>query len=261
MDPLPHSALGAALDSLLMSVLSAWRQAAPQPLWLIDPDRMPLERYPTAAQAYLEAGGQWALVGSSFLAHTSLHSWCQAARKLSPLSLVLFPGSLLQLSPEADAILFLFLASGRNPHYLIGSHVEAAPLLYQWRIEVIPTTYLLVGTNPLRSVHYITHSLPLPPDKLELIQATALAGLYLGQQVLYVDAGSGASEPPPPSVIQALRQITSVPILVGGGVRDPETAASLWQAGATFVVVGTATEEKSFTRQDWEAFFALCPSS
>lgn len=261
MGYLSYRALVAALGSFLMSVLSAWRQANPQPLWLIDPDRMPLERYPAAAQAYLEAGGRWALVGSSFLAHTSLHLWCQAARKLSPLSLVLFPGSLLQLSPEADAVLFLFLASGRNPHYLIGGHIEAAPLLYRWGIEVIPTTYLLVGSNSLRSVHYITHSLPLPPDKPELIQATALAGLYLGQQVLYIDAGSGAAEPPPPSVIQSLRQITSVPILVGGGIKDPETAALLWQAGATFVVIGTATEEKSFTRRDWETFFALCPSS
>lgn len=244
-----------------MSVLAAWERAAPQPLWLIDPDRMPLEQYPAAAHAYIEAGGRWALVGSSFLARTSLHLWCQAARKLSPLPLILFPGSILQVSPEVDAILFLFLASGRNPHYLIGGHVEVAPLLYQWGTEVIPTTYLLVGTDHTRSVHYITHSLPIPPDKPELVQATALAGLYLGQRVLYVDAGSGASVPPAPSVITALRQLTSVPIVVGGGIRDPETAASLWQAGATFVVIGTATEAKPFSRSDWETFFALCPSS
>lgn len=240
-----------------MTVLAAWSAAKPGPLWLIDPDRLPLGRYQAAAEAYLSAGGQWALVGTSFAAYADLHSWCCEANRLTPLPLVLFPGSLTQLSPAVAAVLFLFLASGRNPHYLIGAHVEAAPLLHRWQIEVIPTTYILTGERP-RAVHYITQTQPIPPDKPELLQATALAGQLLGQKVVYVDAGSGADAPCPPEGIAAIRAVCSGPLLVGGGIRDPETAAALLSAGATFTVIGTAAEKYPFSRQAWEAFFSVC---
>lgn len=242
-----------------MSVLSAWRSAPPQPLWLIDPDRLPLSHYPQAAEAYLEAGGQWALIGGSFLAEADLAAWSQAARKAVPLPLVLFPGGPTQLSPSVDAVLFLFLASGRNPHYLIGAHVEAAPFLHRWGGEVIPTTYLLISQGgDLRTAHYITQTLPLPADKPELARATALAGYFLGQQVVYVDAGSGAKYPCPPELVSAIRESVPRPLLVGGGIRDPHTAESLIRAGATFVVIGTAAEKHPFSRQAWEEFFLVC---
>ncbi|MCX7606072.1 MAG: phosphoglycerol geranylgeranyltransferase [Bacteroidia bacterium] len=243
----------------MSEVLSAWKETAPQPLWLIDPDKLSPDQYYAAAEAYLEAGGRWALVGGSFLAKADLHLWCETVRSQVPLPLVLFPGSVNQLSTAVDAVLFLFLASGRNPQYLIGSQVEAAPLLRRWGGEVIPTTYILIGdVPPLRTVHYITQTWPIPSDKPELVQATALAGLYLGQQVIYLDGGSGAPRPCPPEAVSAVRAISTCPILVGGGIQSPEAAEALFHAGATFVVIGTAAEKTLFSRRTWEEYFLLC---
>ncbi|MCS7298142.1 MAG: geranylgeranylglyceryl/heptaprenylglyceryl phosphate synthase [Bacteroidia bacterium] len=240
-----------------MKVLEAWEKAQAGVLWLIDPDQLPLEKYKAAAEAYLEAGGRWALIGGSFLVRGSLPEWCAEARRQVPLSLILFPGSPLHLSPDVEAILFLFLASGRNPYYLIGAHIEAVPFLQRWKGEVIPTTYILIGQT-IRTVHYITHTMPIPSDKPELVQATALAGWYLGQKVVYIDAGSGAPIPPSPEIVEAVRAAVPIPLLVGGGVRRPETAHRLLQAGATFVVIGTATEKAFFSKRAWEEYFSLC---
>lgn len=239
-------------------IAQAWQAAKPQVLWLIDPDKMPLSTYAQAAEAYLLAGGRWALVGGSFLSQTPMHTWCQEARRLAPLPLILFPGSSTHLTPAVDAVLFLFLASGRNPQYLIGHQVEAAPHLYRWGLEVIPTTYLLVGSlaQPT-AAHYITQTTPLPLDKPDLIQATALAGLLLGQRALYLDAGSGAPTPISPEVVQALRALTTAPILIGGGIQNPAQAQALLSAGASFVVIGSLAEKHLPDRYFWEEFFAL----
>lgn len=242
-----------------MKILEAWQKASPGPLWLIDPDRLSIESYARAAEAYLAAGGQWALVGGSFLSETTLHQWCTIARRQVPMPFVLFPGSPQQLTPAVDAVLLLFLASGRNPYYLIGAHVEAAPYLYRWGGEIIPTTYILTGES-IRTVHYISQTLPIPPDKPELAQATALAGWYLGQKLIYIDAGSGAPAPPPVSFIEAVKAVVPAPLLVGGGIRHPKDAEHLLLAGAQFVVIGTAAEKSLPDRTFWEEFFSLCPS-
>jgi len=235
---------------------AAWQKASPQPLWLIDPDKLPLEKYPILADAYQSAGGQWALVGGSFLSTITMHEWCQAATQRHPLSLVLFPGSAMHLTPVVQAVLFLFLASGRNPQYLITHHIEAAPHLHRWGLEVIPTTYLLLNTGgPSTAAHYITQTLALPAHKPELILAAAMAGLYLGQRLLYVDAGSGASSPPTLEVIHALRALTPYPILVGGGIQTPQQLSDLIQAGATFTVLGTLPEKYTPSRTFWEELF------
>jgi phosphoglycerol geranylgeranyltransferase len=241
---------------------AAWRQASPQPLWLIDPDKLPLKLYPTLADAYLRAGGQWALVGGSFLSTTTMHEWCQAASQQHPLPLILFPGSAAHLTPHVRAVLFLFLASGRNPQYLITHHIEAAPHLHRWGLEVLPTTYLLLDTGGSpTAAHYVTQTFALPAQKPDLIIAAALAGLYLGQRILYLDAGSGAATPPSLEAIQALRTLTSYPILVGGGIQTPTQLSTIIEAGATFAVLGTLPEKYLPSPTFWEELFHAAQTS
>jgi len=232
-----------------------WNAAAPQPLWLIDPDKLSPERYPSAAEAYMSAGGQWALVGGSFLSTTTMHEWCQAASARHPLPLILFPGSATHITPHVKAVLFLFLASGRNPQFLIAHHLEAAPHLHRWGLEVLPTTYLLIDTGSVTAAHYMTQTFALPAHKPELILAAALAGLYLGQRLLYLDAGSGAATPLTLDAIHALRTLTPYPILVGGGIQNPSQVSALTTAGATFTVLGTLPEKHFPNRTFWEEFF------
>lgn len=83
-------------------------------------------------------------------------------RQKSTLPVILFPGSPLQMSPLADAILFLSLISGRNAELLIGSHVLSAPYLKLTGVEVISTGYMIVDGGVPTSVSYISNTQPDP---------------------------------------------------------------------------------------------------
>jgi putative glycerol-1-phosphate prenyltransferase len=65
----------------------------------------------------------------------------------------------------------------------------------------------------------------------------------LGLQVLFLDAGSGASQPIPLNTIVSVRNHTTSPIIVGGGLNDAPNIEAAWQAGADIVVIGSAIEK------------------
>lgn len=155
----------------------------------------------------------------------------------------IFPGNLFQLSDRADGILFLSLISGRNPEFLIGNHVLAAPHLGRSGIEVIPTGYMLIGDGKMSSVEYMSNTTPIPGDKSDIAVATAMAGEMLGFKALYLEAGSGASHTVQPGLVAAIRKNISLPLLVGGGIRTRESARELYAAGADMLVVGNAIEQ------------------
>ena len=159
------------------------------------------------------------------------------------LPVFIFPGNLFQLSDRADGIMFLSLISGRNPEFLIGNHVLAAPHLAPSGIEVIPTGYMLIGNGKATSVEYMSNTMPIPGDKADIAVATAMAGEMLGLKSLYLEAGSGASHSVEPEIIRAIRKNISLPLIVGGGVRTTETALALFTAGADMIVVGNAVEK------------------
>lgn len=158
------------------------------------------------------------------------------------LPVFIFPGNLYQLSDRADGILFLSLISGRNPEFLIGNHVLAAPHLGRSGIEVIPTGYMLIGNGKTSSVEYMSNTNPIPADKTDIAVATAMAGEMLGMKSLYLEAGSGASHSIEPHMIKAIRKRISLPLIVGGGIRTTETALELFTTGADLLVVGNALE-------------------
>jgi putative glycerol-1-phosphate prenyltransferase len=159
------------------------------------------------------------------------------------LPVFIFPGNLYQLSDRADGILFLSLISGRNPEFLIGNHVLAAPHLGRSGIEVIPTGYMLIGDGKVSSVEYMSNTGPIPGDKADIAVATAMAGEMLGLKSLYLEAGSGATHIVEPGIIRAIRKNISLPLMVGGGIRSAENAKELFAAGADMIVVGNAVEK------------------
>jgi phosphoglycerol geranylgeranyltransferase len=167
-----------------------------------------------------------------------------AALKLgTSVPVFLFPGNTFQLSDRADGIFFLSLISGRNPEFLIGNHVLAAPHLQRSGIEVIPTGYMLIENGKSTSVEYMSNSTPIPGNKPDIAVATAMAGEMLGLKSIYLEAGSGAARPVAGDMIRAIRQHISLPLMVGGGIRTPETALEVFEAGADMVVVGNALEK------------------
>lgn len=211
---------------------------------LIDPDfgqdEARLER--TVQQACM-AKADLLFVGGSLLTSAAFDHCVQLVRRWSDRPVVLFPGSPAQLSRHADAVLFLSLISGRNPELLIGHHVTAAPTVKALGLEAIPTGYMLIDGGKPTTVSYVSQTLPIPHDKPGIAAATALAGELLGLRAIYMDTGSGAARSVSAAMVAAVRAHVDLPIIVGGGIRDGETARALCDAGADLVVVGTAFEE------------------
>jgi phosphoglycerol geranylgeranyltransferase len=183
------------------------------------------------------------LVGGSIL-FTSIDLTITTLKLGTHLPVFIFPGNVMQLSDQADGILFLSLLSGRNPEFLIGNHVLAAPQLDRAAIEVIPTGYLLIENGRSTSVEYMSNTRPIPAGKSELAVATAMAGEMLGMKAIYLEAGSGAARPVGLDMISAIRKKISLPMIVGGGITTTDQAEEVYRAGADMIVVGTAVEKE-----------------
>ena len=209
---------------------------------LVDPDETSLAEAGRIAERAAKAGADAFFVGGSLVVDDALDNVVKTLRSASALPVILFPGSIWQISPAADAILLLSLISGRNPELLIGQHVLAAPHLKRSGLEILPTGYMLVDGGAPTTVSYVSNTLPIPRDKPGIAAATALAGEQLGLRLMYLDAGSGARYPIPAATIAAVRREVDRPIIVGGGIREPEAATAAAEAGADWVVVGNALE-------------------
>ena len=155
---------------------------------------------------------------------------------------VLFPGDVTQFSPNADALLFLSLISGRNAEYLISQHIKAAIPVYKSGLEVISTGYILIEGGRKSAVEYISDTQPIPRDKHEIALSTALAGELLGMKAIYLEAGSGAQMPVPADLIQIVKRNLQIPLIVGGGIKTAEQLAQAYKAGADLVVIGNVLE-------------------
>ena len=211
---------------------------------LIDPDKVNSKVTKQLAVLATEAEVDYFFIGGSLVVNNSTDACIQVLKEYADIPTVLFPGHPVQLSFQADAILFLALISGRNPDLLIGQHVIAAPLLKKSDLEVIPTGYMLIDGGAPTSVSYMSNTTPIPNNKPDIAVCTALAGEMLGQQLIYMDAGSGASLAISEEMIKAVSEAISIPLVVGGGIRCGESAYEAVAAGADIVVVGNAIEKK-----------------
>ena len=213
-------------------------------IWvLLDPDRFRPQDWEPLLPDLDRGPVHGFLVGGSLQTTTAYQDTLDWLAEFVNLPVVLFPGSMLQVSPKADALLLLSLISGRNPEYLIGQHVQAAVSLRNAGLTLLPTGYMLVDGGKATTAHYITQTQPIPADKPDIAAVTALAGSQLGLKVLYLDCGSGALHPVPTAMVEAVRQVVDGPLVVGGGVRTPQQALALRQAGADWVVMGSVFEE------------------
>lgn len=210
---------------------------------LIDPDKTTDNDLDMLVPMLHTAKVDLLFIGGSLLTKDRMQSCVAYLKARTDIPLVLFPGSPMQVVPEADALLLLSLISGRNPELLIGQHVAAAPYLKESKLELIPTGYILVDGGKATTVSYISNTTPIPNDKPEIAACTALAGSMLGLRTVYLDAGSGAEKNVTADMIKAVRAQVDTPLIVGGGIRTPEAAKAACLAGADVVVVGNAIEK------------------
>jgi len=209
---------------------------------LIDPDKVNSEQLALICKQMQNTPFDLILVGGSLIMN-DLEFVITNIKKHTSLPVYLFPGSAIQLSEKADGILFLSLVSGRNPEFLIGQQVIAAPMLKRMKLDVVSVAYILIESGKTTSVEYMSNTKPIPSDKIDIIVATALAAEYLGFKMIYLEAGSGALQPISSEIIKSVATQVHIPVIVGGGVRNASMAQACYDAGASVVVIGTAIEQ------------------
>jgi putative glycerol-1-phosphate prenyltransferase len=234
-----------ALQSPAMPFLNLFTQPGKKFAVLIDPDKPSDKSLRKLAQESSSCGVDFFFLGGSLLTNDNLENCIKILRaEATKIPIILFPGNSYQLSRHADAFLFLSLISGRNAEMLIGRHVIAAPYLKMSGLEVISTGYMLIDSGRPTSVSYMSNSMPIPSDKNDIAICTAMAGEMLGMKLIFMDAGSGALNPVPLTMIKDVRQSVNVPLIVGGGIRTPEKAAEISAAGTDVVVIGNTLEKQ-----------------
>lgn len=209
---------------------------------IVDPDRVTPGEAAQAAAKMENAGADALLIGTSLMLGDTFDETIQRIKEKTDIPVVIFPGSSAQISRYADAMLLPSLISGRNPEFLIGQHVQAAWRLKESGLETIPMGYMLVESGTTTSVEFMSRTKPIPRTKPEIAVAHALAGQLLGLKMLFLEAGSGALKPVPDEMIAAVKRHVDVPLVVGGGIREPEVAGQKVAAGADLIVVGSALE-------------------
>ncbi len=211
-------------------------------LVLIDPDVYEIDRCANLACEIERAGADAILLGGSLLTK-DLHPIAEGLKASTNIPIILFPGDSMHLTPHADAVLYMSLISGRNPNYLIGEQVKAAPWIQQYNLEPIPTGYMLIDGGNRTTVEFMSGTVPIPNNKPDIASTHALAAQYLGMKMVYLEAGSGAELPIPDDMISMVDSQVDIPLIVGGGIRSPEMAARKVNAGANFIVTGNILEE------------------
>ena len=210
---------------------------------LIDPDKVNKPMLDELTGLCIAAKVDYLLVGGSLVISNHLDDCVQHIKQNCSIPVILFPGSPSQISKYADALLYLSLISGRNPELLIGQHVVSAPFVRQSGLEIMSTGYIVVDGGAPTTVSYISNASPVPSDKNEIAMCTAMAGEMLGMKLIYMDSGSGAKRPISETMIESVAKSISSPLIIGGGITDPEKAYLNCKAGADVIVVGNAIEK------------------
>ncbi|MCL4128845.1 UNVERIFIED_CONTAM: hypothetical protein GTU68_057882, partial [Idotea baltica] len=225
-------------------IISASQQSKKLLAILLDPDKITLE-----AQSIFELTSKinnkadFIFVGGSTVNQGVTEKLVEFLKENTRLPIILFPGDYTQVSNIADAILFLSLLSGDNPEYLIHQQIKSIPKLRNTALEVISTGYILIDGGVETAVQRVSNTKPIPQDEVELIINTALAGQYAGKHLIYLEAGSGASQVVDLEIITKVKTALRIPLIVGGGIRTKEQLKNAYNAGADLVVIGTAFEQ------------------
>ena len=210
---------------------------------LIDPDKKNDKNIDQLVENANYQGVDAIFIGGSIMMDSLYHNRIERIKSISEIPVILFPGGVNQINKCFDAMLFMSLLSGRNPHYLIGEQVIASPIVSDYAIETISTGYLLIDGGSPTTVEFISGTKPLPQNRPDIIISHALAAQFMGMQLLYLEAGSGALNKVSGDIINKVSNEINISLIVGGGIRTPEDAFEVVKAGASFVVIGSAIEK------------------
>lgn len=211
-------------------------------LTLLDPDEQSPEGAVEIAKAAINGGTDGIMLGGSTVDSTELDETAKALSENIDVPIILFPGNTNGVSKYADAIFFMSFLNSNNPYWIIGAQALAAPVTKQSGIEVIPMGYMVV--QPGGTVGWVGDAKLVPRNKPKIPAMYAMAAENLGMRYFYIEAGSGAEEPISPEMIAYSKKATDdMVIVVGGGIRNSESAYTAAKSGADVIVTGTIVEE------------------
>ena len=230
------------LKNIIQNIISAKQNGQKLLAILLDPDKIDLRNLQSIYEKVRQSPATHIFVGGSTVSNNILDDLIVAVKQNCSLPIILFPGDSSQISAFADGILFLNLISGRNPKYLIEQQIDAVPLLQKTNLEVIPTAYILIESGSETTVGRVSKTQPMQIENPKYISQTAQAGEFMGNQLVYLEAGSGATNTVPMEIISEVFQNIKIPLIVGGGIRSEQQINDAYDAGADLVVIGTAFE-------------------
>lgn len=209
---------------------------------LIDPDKFEKIKFENIKPEY-SSKIDYIFIGGSLIITKNTEEILIKLKEKFQRPIIMFPGNAIHVCKGLDGILFLSLISGRNPEFLIGQQVIAAPMLKNSGIEILPTGYMLIDGGTQTTANYMSHTLPIPNNKPEIAVCTAMAGEMLGLQLIFMDAGSGASQAINKEMIKAVKANINIPLIIGGGINTTQKAKDALEAGADIIVIGNLLEE------------------
>ena len=228
-------------NKILHHIISSKKRGEKMLAVLLDPDKLIIDKLPNIIDKFNQ-NIDFIFVGGSSVSSGITQELVKKIKSYSKLPVILFPGDFSQITPQADAILFLSLLSGDNPEYLIKQQIKSVPSLLESDLEIIPTGYILIDGDSHTSVQKISNTTPIDPTNIELALHTAIAGMYMGKNLIYLEAGSGAKNPVPLSLIKKVSENITIPLIVGGGIRNKEHLNNAYKNGADLIVIGNAFE-------------------
>lgn len=209
---------------------------------LIDSEESKLESSKKLAQDVEKIGASAILVGgSSATDQIEMAKVVKGIKKGIKIPIILFPGNITGVVPDADAILFSSLMNSENPYFITQAQALGAPSVLKFGLEPLPTAYLVIGDGT--SAWFVGSARGIPFEKPKIAAAYALAAQFLGMRFVYLEAGSGAKSSVTPEMVKTVRKAFNGFLIVGGGIKDTKTASDLVKAGANALVIGTFLEK------------------
>jgi len=209
---------------------------------LIDSEVSNLESSRKLAQEVEKIGASAILVGgSSATDQIEMAQVVKGIKKGIKIPIILFPGNVTGVVPDADAILFSSLMNSENPYFITQAQALGAPSVLKFGLEPLPTAYLVIGDGT--SAWFVGSARGIPFEKPKIAAAYALAAQFLGMRFVYLEAGSGAKSTVTPEMVKTVRNLFNGFLIVGGGIKEVKTAKELVEAGADALVIGTFLEK------------------
>lgn len=214
---------------------------------LIDPEDQTAEEAGERAKLSESYGTDAIMIGGSTVRDKKkVDSTVKAIKEKTNTPTILFPNSADSVSERADYIFFMSLLNSKDHRFFAGEQVRGARFIKDSNLKPISMAYVIISTSgePTQVEKAVDLDMIKPAD-IEKAVSYAITAENFGMDCIYLEAGSGAEKPVPNEMISAVRKAVSIPIIVGGGIRNGSVAKEKVDSGADAIVTGTVAEEDS----------------